>query len=507
MIKRILGTETEFGVAASSLEALDPVSTSLLLINQYTGLPSANVLWDYDQENPLLDVRGFEVEGERERPGPDYNRMLNKVLPNGGRLYVDGAHPEYSTPECTNARDIVAHEKAGDRIMEQCCRLASRIKGKENLIAYRNNTDGKGNSYGYHENYLVDRAVPFEVLLKHLVPFFVTRQIFAGAGKVGAENRMPATAYQISQRADFFETLVDLNTMVKRPIFNTRDEPHSDPAKYRRLHVIVGDANMAELSTYLKVGTLQIVLTLIEEGARLPDIELEDPVRSIKEVSRDISLKEPVRLSDGRKLTAIEIQRLYLEAARRFFEGAEADSVTRDLLARWENVLTRLEEDPLQLSRELDWVIKYQLILSYMEKKGFGWEDSRVGMMDLQYHDVRREKSLYSALEKGCFVDRLLDNGEVVRAEQDPPGDTRAYFRGTCLKRFPKEVYASSWSSILFDIGNTTIKKVPLMEPLRGTQALTGSMLESARSVEEVLGYLSPESSGSGGPTGTQKDR
>ncbi|HTN42430.1 MAG TPA: depupylase/deamidase Dop [Nitrospiria bacterium] len=491
MIKRILGTETEFGIVTHNPEALDPVSTSLLLINNYPNLPSTRVLWDYEHENPLLDARGFEIEGERERPGPDYNRLLNKVLANGGRLYVDGAHPEYSTPECTNPRDVLIYEKAGDRILSQCCEHASRVKEQDKIVLYRNNTDGKGNSYGYHENYLVDRAVPFESLMKHLIPFFVTRQIYAGSGKVGAENRMPPVPYQISQRADFFETVVDLNTMVKRPIINTRDEPHCDAVKYRRLHVIVGDANMAEYSTYIKLGATAVILTLVEENWPLPELELEDPVRSIKEVSRDIHLKAPIRLSDGRKFTAIEIQRLYVEAARRYFEKHELDPTTRDVLQKWEEVLDRLEEDPMQLSRQIDWVIKLKLIQSYMERKKCGWGDSRLAMMDLQYHDIRPEKGLYAALEKDQFVDRITTDREIEQAEQNPPTDTRAYFRGSCLKKFPKEVYAASWSSILFDVGNTTIKKVPLMEPLRGTESLTRSLLESAQSIEEVLGRLS----------------
>ena len=491
MIRRVFGTETEFGIVIRSSEPPDPVSGSLFLISNYSGLPSNNVLWDYEQENPLLDARGFEVDGERERPGPEYNRMLNKVLANGGRLYVDGAHPEYSTPECTNARDVVIYEKVGDRILEQCCLQASRVKDREKYIVYRNNSDGKGNSYGYHENYLTDRSVPFERLMKDMIPFFVTRQIYAGSGKVGAENRMPSISYQISQRADFFETQVDLNTMVKRPIINTRDEPHADPLRYRRFHVIVGDANMAEISTYLKVGVTDIVLAMIEEDWPLPMIELEDPVRSIKEVSRDIQLKQPVRLSDGRKFTAIEIQRLYLEAALGFYGQQEADPVTRDVLARWGSVLDQLEGDPMQLSREIDWVIKLKLIRTYMDKKGCGWEDSRVAMMDLQYHDVRMDKGLYAALEKGGHVERLTTDYEINQAEQTPPTDTRAYFRGHCLKKFPKEVYGASWSSILFDIGNGTIKKVPLMDPLRGTELLTRSMLESANTIEEVLSRLS----------------
>lgn len=490
MLKRILGTETEYGIATSDPEALDPVSNSLFLINSCPFLPSNRVIWDYEQENPLLDIRGFEVEGERERPGPDYNRLLNKLLANGGRLYVDGAHPEHSTPECTNPRDIVLYERAGDQIVRACRDAASRAKGGGKFLIYRNNTDGKGNSYGYHENYLVQRSVPFERLVQVLLPFFTTRLIYAGAGKIGAENKTAATHYQISQRADFFETLVDLNTMVKRPIFNTRDEPHADPTKYRRLHVIVGDANMAEYSTYLKVGTTAILLTLIEEGHPLPALELADPITAIKEVSRDLQLRKPIRLSDGRQFTAIEIQRSYLEAAKTFFASHELDLVTKDVLIQWERILNLLQEDPMQLSDELDWVIKLDLIQSYMGRKGGDWKDSRVAMLDLQYHDIRLEKGLYYSLERGGYVKRLTTDEEVNRAEQTPPNDTRAYFRGSCVKKFPKEVYAASWSSILFDAGNSTIKRVPLMEPFKGGRDMVKPLIDASENVEQLLAGL-----------------
>ena len=217
---RVLGTETEFGIASRDPAAADPVSNSIAVIGHYPGLPAPLAVWDYENENPLLDARGFEVEGERERPNPEYNRQLNKVLANGGRLYVDGAHPEYSTPECTNPREIVAFERAGDRILAQCLEQMAHVTGRDHCVLYKNNSDGKGNSYGYHESYLLSRAVPFDRIVKVLAPFFVTRPIVAGAGKVGAENQTDSTEYQISQRADFFECLVDLNTMVRRPIVN-----------------------------------------------------------------------------------------------------------------------------------------------------------------------------------------------------------------------------------------------------------------------------------------------
>ncbi|TLY36208.1 MAG: proteasome accessory factor PafA2 [Nitrospirae bacterium] len=490
MNKRVLGTETEFGIATRDAEAVDPVSNSLFLINHYPHFPSPKILWDYENENPLLDIRGFEVEGERERPGPDYNRLLNKVLANGARLYVDGAHPEYSTPECTSAHDIVVHEKAGERIVAAALRAVEQVRGPGKLLVYKNNSDGKGNSYGYHENYLVNRSVPFERLVRILVPFFVTRQIFAGAGKIGAENQAAQVPYQLSQRADFFESLVDLNTMVKRPIINTRDEPHADPAKYRRLHVICGDVNMAECSTYLKVGTTAIVLEMAQEDWPIPAIELEDPIHAIQAVSRDLDVKNDIRLAGGRSTSAIAVQRVYLNAARDFYASHELTVPVKDVLIRWEETLDKLERDPRELVRELDWVAKRSLIESYLERKGCGWDDPRTAMLDLQYHDVRPEKGLYYTLERGHHIDRLVSDAEVMRAETTAPLDTRAYFRAACVKKWPQEVYAASWTSVLFDIGNAAIKKVPLMEPLRGTEELTRGLIEESETVESLLSKL-----------------
>ncbi len=487
---QILGTETEFGIAARDADALDPVSNSLQLIGHYPALPAPQAIWDYENENPLLDARGFEVEGERERPGPEYNRLLNKLLSNGGRLYVDGAHPEYSTPECTNPRQLVAFERAGERILAESLRALARARGGEKFLIYKNNTDGKGNSYGYHENYLLSRSVSFDRIVRALLPFLVTRQIYAGAGKVGAENQTQPVEYQISQRSDFFECLVDLNTMVKRPIINTRDEPHADPAKYRRLHVIVGDANMAELSTYLKVGTTSIILEMLEAGAEFPNLELEDPVRAIKEVSRDLDMKGTLKLVDGRVTTAIGVQRAYLKTALDFFACHELTQVTKDVLVRWEEVLDRLEENPVTLGRELDWVAKREMIRSYMERKGCGWDDPRVMLLDLQYHDVRPDKGLYYTLERSNLIDRLVQESEIEQAVHTPPTGTRAYFRGHCLKKFSKQVYAASWTSVLFDVGNTTIKKIPLMEPLRGSESLTRELLEGCDSAESLLAKL-----------------
>lgn len=487
---RVLGTETEFGIASRDPGASDPVSNSIQVIGHYPGLPAPQAVWDYENENPLLDARGFEVEGERERPTPDYNRQLNKVLANGGRLYVDGAHPEYSAPECTNPRELLAFERAGERIAAQCLDQLARVRGKEQFVLYKNNSDGKGNSYGYHENYLLSRSVSFDRISRVLTPFLVTRPIFAGSGKVGAENQTSPIEYQISQRADFCECLIDLNTMVKRPIINTRDEPHADPAKYRRLHVIVGDANMAELSTYLKVGTMTIVLDLLEAGADLPKIELDDPVRAIKYVSRDLEMKESMKLVGGQSSSAIDIQRAYLKAATDYYACHELSQVTKDILVRWEEVLDKLERDPRLLVRELDWVAKRHLIESYMDRKGCGWDDPRTRLMDLQYHDVRPDKGLYYTLERSHMIDRVLQESEILRAELTPPTGTRAYFRGQCVKKYHSTLYGASWTSVLFDVGNT-IKKIPLMEPLRGTESLTAELFDGAESAQALLAKLS----------------
>ena len=487
---RVVGTETEFGIASRDASATDPIANSLAVIAHYPGISVPHAVWDYENENPLLDARGFEVEGERERPNPEYNRQLNKVLANGGRLYVDGAHPEYSTPECINPREIVAYERISEHILVQCLQRIAQARGREQFVLYKNNSDGKGNSYGYHENYMLSRSVPFERIVKALAPFLVTRLIYAGAGKVGGENQTAPADYQISQRADFFECLVDLNTMVKRPIINSRDEPHADYDKYRRLHVIVGDANMAELSTYLKVGTLGILLDLLEAGVDLPQFDLDDPVLGIKQVSRDLDMRDSLKLTGGRWTTAIEVQRAYLKAAMHFYACHELSQITKDVLVRWEDVLDKLERDPRSLVHELDWAAKRQMIESYMDRKGCGWSDPRVRLMDLQYHDLRPEKGLYYTLERSHFIERVVQDIEISRSEFAPPPGTRAYFRGCCIRKFSNSIYGASWTSVLFDVGNTTIKKVPLMDPLRGTQSLTADLIDQSDTAEALLARL-----------------
>ena len=435
MLEKIIGIETEFGITSRNPQGFDPVGNSILLINSHEAIQAIKAIWDYTGENPLLDARGFEVSGERERPSQQDNRAINKVLMNGARLYVDGAHPEYASPEVTNARDLVRYEKAGERIVEMSREAANLLLPPEGqLFLYKNNTDGKGNSYGSHENYLMDRSIPFEKIVEGLTPFWVTRQIFTGAGKVGSENQSDPVSYQISQRADFFETWIGLDTMAKRPIINTRDEPHADEEKYRRLHVIVGDSNMSEFATYLKVGTTAVILAMVEDGWIKKDLALEDPVRAIKEISHDVTCTRKVRLKRGVELSALEIQREYLELAWDYYQGREAPPAVWDILEKWAWVLETLEEDPWQLQRHLDWVIKMELIRSYMEQRKVGFEDQRISMLDLQYHDIKRSRGLYYLMVREDMIERLCTDEQIEEAMVGPPQTTRAKIRSDFIK-------------------------------------------------------------------------
>lgn len=483
----IIGSETEYGIISRHPKGFDPLTNSVLLVNSYP-LPYKDVIWDYAEESPLFDIRGFKVEGDVEIPDEDENRSINRILPNGGRLYVDSAHPEYSTPECVNALELVKYELAGDLIVDRSREEAGTITSKD-LIIYKNNVDSQGNSYGYHENYLLRRDIQFETIIRQMTPFFATRQIYCGSGKIhnrGIDSECP---FMISQRADMIEKRIGLETMNRRPIINTRDEPHADRERYRRFHVIVGDANMSEVSTYLKVGLTSLVLGVLEGGGGL-SLELEDPVRAIRQISRDPTCTSRVELSGGRRMTGVEIQREYLELVDGYYSGDRRDEVVEDLIVRWGYVLNRLEEDPMVLSREVDWVIKKRMMESYMERKGVGWDDENVHMMDLQYHDLREDKGLYRNLVRNSYVETLVTREEVLQAVDNPPDGTRAYFRGMCLRKFPHRVFGASWTSILFYMDEENIKRIPMMEPLKGSKEITEELLERSETVEELLANI-----------------
>ena len=490
-IPKVMGTEIEYGITVKNDRDFDPISSCVLLVNSYREESTAKILWDYDQENPLADARGFQVEGEKYTPNQQENIARNKTLANGARYYVDHAHPEYSCPEVTNARDLVIHEKAGERIVEQSRRDANRVlpPGTQMLI-YKNNSDRKGNSYGSHENYLMDRRTSFKQIVEHLMPFFVTRQIYSGAGKVGSENRAHPCEYQLSQRADFFETEVALDTMVKRPIINTRDEPHADREKYRRLHVIVGDANMSEFTIWLRNGLTALVLAMIEDGAVDRDLSFRDPVRAIKEISHDATCRREVEMQSGRRRTAIQVQRDYLEMAQRYVAKREVTAEVKELIVEWERVLDSLERDPMELRGEIDWIIKRALIEGFMERKGVDWGSPQVQMLDLQYHDLRPDRGLYYVLERQGRVKRVVTDEEIERAILHPPEDTRAYFRGGCLRRYGAQVFGVNWDSISFGIGDEPIKRVMMVEPLKGSKQHVEELFNSSPTAAELVRNL-----------------
>ena len=490
-VPKVLGTETEYGIAALGHPDFNPVLSSSLLISSFAGA-LRKIRWDYEDESPLRDARGFEPVPAREASDEDLG-LANVILPNGARYYVDHAHPEYSTPECLSARDLVVHDKAGERILERSLEeVSAQIPNGPALSIYKNNSDGKGNSYGTHENYLVDRATPFADIARDLTPFFVTRQVITGAGKVGLEAQWDDRGrhqYQLAQRSDFFETEVGLETTLKRPIINTRDEPHADPEKYRRLHVIVGDANLCEVATFLKLGTTALVLKMIEDGF-LPDLTIVQPVAAIHEVSRDVSLRTTVELSDGRRLTAVQMQWEYFEVARKYVDREDDTAENRDLLDRWEQVLAGLDRDPMELSGQLDWVAKLRLLQGYRERDGLEWADPKLRAIDLQYHDVRRSKGLYHRLAATGKVERLVTDAEVERAMLNPPEDTRAYFRGRCITRFPDAIAAASWDSLIMDTGRDALQRIPMREPLRGTRAHVERLLDEVADAAELVDKL-----------------
>ncbi|WP_166350498.1 depupylase/deamidase Dop [Phytoactinopolyspora limicola] len=497
--RRIMGIETEYGISVPSNPAANSMLTSSQVVNAYAGqrARARRARWDFEEENPLRDARGFELS----RTGADPSQLTdeeiglaNVILTNGARLYVDHAHPEYSSPEVTNPLDAVLWDKAGERVMAEAARFAAHLPGAAPVQMYKNNVDNKGASYGCHENYLMNRSTPFADIVRHLVPFFVSRPVVCGAGRVGLGQDGGRDGFQISQRADYFEVEVGLETTLKRPIVNTRDEPHADPERYRRLHVIVGDANLSEISTYVKMGSTALVLTMIEQGFLGWDLAIERPVHALHEVSHDPSLRYLIELTDGRRLTAVQLQAEYAEQARKFVEdrfGPDVDPITADVLDRWESIVTTLGNDPMALADQLDWVAKLALLESYRERDGLDWSSPKLHLIDLQYSDVRPERGLYHRLVAKSRMRRLLDDTQVARAVHAPPEDTRAFFRGRCLDKYPETIAAASWDSVIFDLpGHDALQRVPTLDPLRGTKAHVGRLLDRCDTAVDLVTEL-----------------
>ena len=504
-MNRLIGIETEYGITLSAEKECDPVRESIELIKSYRR-EDFRPMWDYKGEDPFRDERGFRADTLQEHPDEaDYQDMDKQhpesfveiksdlILTNGARLYNDHAHPEYSTAECQNLFDLIAHDKAGERILQQCAARRSQKLSKD-VILYKNNTDYKGHSYGCHDNYLMRRDIPFDYLKESLIPFLVTRQIFAGAGKLGIESEtgmVSPGSYQISQRADFFQVEASVDTMHKRPIFNTRDEPHADPEKYRRLHGIAGDANMSEYSTALKIGSTALVIDLIEARLIPDNFAVIEPTETIKEISRDQTYRWQINLRDGRTTTAIDLQRQYLELAKQYLDPSNGE--TDWILAEWEAILNQLEQEPMELVDRIDWVAKKWLLTTFVEEEGIKWDDPWLQSLALQYHDIDPENGLYYALEMQGSMRRIVTDEQIDYAIHNPPKDTRAYFRGKSIDKFADQMEAVQWDHVTFNLNGKAISvnMNQLADPEIAKKY--NRVLDQAQTVEELINNLDIE--------------
>ena len=466
VIVPLMGLETEYGIIRENVKNSDPVDESIALLKRFE---RENVFgaWTYRRERSHVDQRGFSVsrlaqdeeedefcKQDQERPYSYWEMKNDRVLTNGARYYNDHTHPEYSTPECSNVFQLVAHDRAGERIVAECSRLRNRDLGENCVQLFKNNTDYVGHSYGTHDNYLIPRNRPFEYWVSALTSFLVTRQLFAGAGKVGSENkRLPTfSGLQLSQRSDFIECLLSIETMTQRPIINTRDEPHAKPEKYRRLHLILGDANMSPYATALKVGTTQMVLSLIGEGKLENVPSLADPVGDIKKVSRDQTGTVDLKRIDGKTIRPLEIQEWYLEKAKSAYEGVRKD--WNWILKEWERTLKELRHHPEKLADRIDWAIKKELFAEFMEAEKLDWEDPWMQSLDLEYHNLDEERGLFRGLELEGGIPPLISEEAVEEAMTQPPSDTRARLRGGAVANRADEIKAIHWTAVEFKDGS-----------------------------------------------------
>jgi proteasome accessory factor A len=411
-----------------------------------------------------------------------WGRSSNVFLENGARLYLDvGSHPEYATPECDTVSGVVAHDKAGERILESLVEQAEQRLHEEGIAGtiflFKNNTDSAGNSYGSHENYLVSRVGEFQKLADTLIPFLVSRQIYAGAGKVLQTPR--GALYSIAQRAEHIWEGLSSATTRSRPIINSRDEPHADAERYRRLHVIVGDSNMSEYATWLKLATADLVLRMIEAGTVMRDLTLDNPIRAIREISHDMTCSRRVRLEGGRELSALEIQRAYLERVVRFLQHHGSDPVTDRVVTEWARVLDTLETDPLKLGRECDWVAKYHLVEDYRRRHDLPLSHPRVAMLDLQYHDVNRSRGLYYLLERRAKVDRVVDDAAIRLAMRTPPQSTRAKLRGEFIRQAKRKRRDFTVDWVHLKLNDQAQRTVLCKDPFRSEDERVAKLIAS----------------------------
>ena len=411
-----------------------------------------------------------------------WGRSSNVFLENGARLYLDvGSHPEYATPECDSIYDVVVHDKAGERILEGLVASAEERLAEEGIrgeiYLFKNNTDSAGNSYGCHENYLVGRHGDFQRVVDTLIPFLVTRQIFTGAGKLLQTAR--GTVYSIAQRAEHIWEGVSSATTRSRPIINTRDEPHADAERYRRLHVIAGDSNMSEYATYVKLGTVAALLQMIEDDVVFRDLSLENPIRAIREISHDVSCRRKIRLANGRELSALDIQWEYLDRAIRYSRSPGFPAAVQQAVEMWEHILSGLEKDPMTLEREVDWVAKYRLIDRYRARSDLPLSDPRIALLDLSYHDVNQDRGLFYLLQRKGLVDRVVTDEAIDDAVVRPPQTTRARLRGEFIKaaKAKKRDFTVDW--VHLKLNDQAQRTVLCKDPFKATDERVQKLINS----------------------------
>lgn len=503
---RFIGTETEYGIATPSDPSLSPIVTSTHAVVAYASTTDQSAArWDFAQESPLKDQRGFDLRRYHTVPviDPRAIGVANVVVDNGARFYVDHAHPEYSSPETTNARDAVLYDAAGDVILREAVEAVathtaeghSILRGHDPcppLKIYKNNVDGKGASYGSHENYLYSRDTDFDTLAQALIPFFVVRQVLCGAGRVGygqeGEERPEGSTpwFQISQRADYIETTVSLETTLNRGIINTRDEPHTSSG-FGRLHVIIGDANMSHTSTFLKVGTTSLVMDAIEKGVDFSDLELINPVAACHTVSRDLTVSTPLQLVDGRSLRPLELLREYASRV------TPETPVEHEVLETWMMVMDLLEKDPLSTAHLLDWTAKLALCQGFASR-GVAWTDPKLQAIDIQYTDIDESRSLYHALVGKGRMQTMFSAEEIARAAHTPPSDTRAYFRGQLMRHMGHYVTRVNWdTAVIENAGHGVTVRFANLDNFTKTDVQ--SLFREGITVDEFIAELSQKTS------------
>lgn len=524
-VRRIMGTETEYAVSALGMEHYNPVKLSFDVVGAAANEQTKHIRWDYRQEDPVNDARGTRLERASAHPdlltdAPQLN-ITNVIAVNGGRVYVDHAHPEYSAPETDDPFDAVLYDHAGDLIMRECARKASEQTGIA-IALHRNNVDGKGASWGTHENYMMLRSVPFDQVAKLMTAHFVARQIFTGSGRVGIGERSETAGYQLSQRADYFHMKVGLQTTFDRPIINTRDESHSTDA-YRRLHVIVGDANRMDVPQALKLGTTSMLLWLLEHAEEaglnideaLEPIMLADPVSAMHEVSHDLTLGAMLPLEYGGETSAWQIEvtlRGLVYAAAAVIYGTDtsgepawSDRSTRNIMAMWGQALAdvaaiRHADDDARLTmREqagrIEWLLKWQLLEKLRRKIGSGWDDARIAAVDLKWAAIDPADSIFDRLR--AQTERLFTDGQLVQASVEAPSDTRAWLRAEMIRRFPEQVVAASWSHLTVrhrTIGDNTVENpmvsLDMSDPLKYSKSQCSRYCERVQDAASILEML-----------------